>query len=654
MKQKKRSVLWRDVAQNSLILSVLFIIFEKTRFLLTHGFFARAFTAYSEEERLLKNGLFSFYLSKRCRWRENLTILKHKTAFAFESSVIVVWIEKIFSSMLYRRMKTYGAFLLSLGISGTLVYIFREFILEDSISWHGNWIFSVGSVLFSVPFLMSSGSMASAILKSWIPSCLLFRYFGYSRDSFRQKRKEPKHYGVASSLGVLLGILTYFVSPNYYFGIFGVLLFLLLVFRLPEAGVLLLVASIPFLYYTGHATLCLVCGVLLVDLSYGIKWICGRRSFRLRLMDYAVLAVILLFLLNGLVSAGGDESLRTAVLYIVLLSAYFLIVNLLRSREWIQKTWKTLFFSGVVSCFFSIFEIFTGTVNASWVDMKLFSQTVRIAGGFDNPNVYAEYLLILLPLSFLFLMEQKEKGGRIFATFLCAVIVLCLINTWSRGAWLGLLVAFISGLLILDKHSPVYLLGGALVAPSAPFWLPSSVSARLLSIGNLRDSSVSYRLSVWKGIWRMLGETLWCGIGVGYSAFSSIYPSFAYGGSAQVRHAHSFYLQIWIEFGIMGFFVVALVLFLFFQMCFEFFLKIQNRWDKRLSAIGLSSVLGLLVMGLTDSIWYDARIFFGFWVMIALVSAWVRVCFFEQESMSEFHENSPFKATISLGENSMK
>ena len=299
-----------------------------------------------------------------------------------------------------------------------------------------------------------------------------------------------------------------------------------------------------------------------------------------------------------------------------------------------------------------ILQYVSGKAELKWVDVTRFGDIGgRVCGVFENPNVFAEYLLILVPLAFLYLLEQNTKSGKVFGVVLLAVLTLCTINTWSRGAWLGLGVATVVYWLIADKRSPVYLLGGLLLAPTATFMLPDSISERLLSIGNFGDSSVAYRFSVWKGVWRMLRETLWCGVGVGHAAFSAVYPAFAYGGSIGIRHAHSIYLQLIAELGIIGFFIVAAVLFLFVQTCFEYFLKVSDQKKKRLPAVVFSSVLGMLIMGLTDHIWYDYRIFFCFWVVIALVSAYVRRGFLEEERRFVFCENTAEQASVALGGN---
>lgn len=597
---------------------------------------------------MLENGLFLSNAHRKGRRKERVARLKGKVAKAFEESLVMRWLECLYTSLLYGRTRTYGAFLLSLGTSGTLVYIVREFIFEEMQIENGNWIFTLGCILLSVPLLMYKKTLSRAVVESALLPSVLFRYLGCPRESFLSGQTEPKRYGVASALGVTLGMLTYFISPVYYLICFATVSGILMILRRPERGILFLAAILPVAHYTGHAAIVLSASVLLVDVAYFLKWIRGKRVWEDRLIDCGVLAIGVLLILNGIVSIGGRGSLETALIFTALLSVYWVTVNLLHSSKWIKKTWMTMLFAGLFSCISGVLEMFTGTVNASWVDMRSFSETVRVTGGFENPNVYAEYLLVLIPLSFLFLLERKTTLGRCLAIGVITVLGVCMVNTWSRGAWLGLVVAAVSYWLIMDKHSPVYLLAACLVLPWTTDLLPRSVFSRILSIGDLADSSISYRFSVWRGVWRMLRKTFFCGTGVGYSAFSALYPAFAYGGSVGVRHAHSFYLQILVEFGIVGFIIVAAVLFLFVQMCLEYFFRMQNKQEKRFAAAGSSSVLGLLVMGLTDHIWYDCRIFFCFWLLIGLVSAHVRVTLAAKERRGLFLKNTAEAASIQL------
>ncbi len=648
MKNEKKKADARALFRGGMILSLLHRFLDKARYLLAHGFFSKIFTAYSKEEELLENGVFGREPHVQRKYRDVISSTKHLIARLFESSLIVRFLEHIGSSMLYRKVKTYASFLLSFGVSGLVIYLIKEFVLD--VSGHSSGILiTAGAILLAIPMFLSSETVAEVMLKSRMLKPVLFDYFGFSRESFMQKKNVPRAYAVSAMLGISFGVLTYFISPVYYILAFGIFLALTLVFRTPELGVLIFVGAIPFSGYFPYPSGLLAFGVLTVGFAYLIKWIRGKRVFKLRLLDKAVLLLAVLFIMGGIVSVGGNGSFESAMLYATLLGSYFLIANLLRSNEWVERTWKTFLFSGLAVSVLRITEIFTDTTELSWVDVGLFSSLgTRITGGFGNPNVYGEYLLMLLPFCFLLLLEQKTAKGKIAASISLLILLICMVNTWSRGAWLGLIVACVLFLLIIDKYSPIYMFGILAVSPIALVILPETVSARFLSIGNFADSSISYRFSVWKGVWRMLNDTYWCGIGVGYSSFSAIYPAFAYGGSETVRHTHSLYLQVLSELGIAGLLTVIVVLFIFVQMCFEHLTKTDSVYGKRLTATVLSSIVGLLVMGITDHIWYDYRIFLAFWVMIALVSAYIRVSTYEKLHHAEHHQNTEVGATLDI------
>ena len=242
---------------------------------------------------------------------------------------------------------------------------------------------------------------------------------------------------------------------------------------------------------------------------------------------------------------------------------------------------ETGVFSGTAACLLGIVQIFTGTLNASWLDTEMFSNIgTRIVSGFDNPNVFAEYLLLIIPLTLACLFQKGEKHRKLFYSLSLVLMLICLVFTWSRGAWLGFLVGTLLFFMILSKKAVLGLLGLVVVSPLLSWLVPNAVAERFLSIGNLAESSVSYRISVWYGMVELLKKTWWSGIGVGNAAFEAVYPSVALVGAGTIEHAHSIYLQLLAELGIPGLLVFLLILFLFVQNCFEYLLKVKHQEER--------------------------------------------------------------------------
>ena len=93
------------------------------------------------------------------------------------------------------------------------------------------------------------------------------------------------------------------------------------------------------------------------------------------------------------------------------------------------------------------------------------------------------------------------------------------------------------------------------------------------------------------------------GIGCGGEAFAAIYPAYAVSGTESAVHTHRLWLQITAELGIQG----ALAFLMLLLLCgLSFCIAIHNERGKargELLAV-LCGLIGVLIMGLFDYVWY--------------------------------------------------
>ena len=617
--------------------------------LLINGFFGKIFTAYSAEEELFFNSRIYRVFSGANRVRRVASDVKSRMARLFESSRILKGLGNLTASLIHRRVKTYGAFLLALGGYGLVTHLVRVLILAMASIDLSVILTCLGFVLFGMIMLASQETFAEAAQKSRLMRVILFDWLGIPRDTFLTKQTFPKRYKSVVAFGMLLGALTFFVHPAYYILAALVLLAVALIFGFPEIGVLGMVALVPLSSLFSHPSIVLLTVVLLTGISYYIKVIRGKRVFKLNLIDAAIFMFAVILLLSGVFSAGGTASTLSALLYFALLMGYFLTVNLIRTKDWVRRCVGTfLIFAALISVV-GVAQFFTGTVNVSWVDIKIFSDIgVRITATFDNPNVYASYLLLVIPFVSTFLLRRGTSTPKIPSLICLILLGWCLVETWSRGAWLGAIAAFVLFLLIYSRHSVAYLLLGGALLPTVVWVLPNAVVSRFVSIGSASDSSSLYRISAWRGVGQMLKENWLGGIGVGESAFSTVYPAFSYAGIEGIHHTHNLYLQIFSETGIVGLLVFVFVLILFVQNCFEFIYKTRNRGEKTVVIAGMTAIAASLVMGLTDHIWYSYRVFLMFWVVIGIVNAYIRIGLAELKRFDHYENNSFYSVDFDL------
>ena len=546
--------------------------------------------------------------------------------------------ESVFSNLLRRTvnyllgsgLNWYGVYFISFAFYSLLIYVVKNWILEaviisPKLLLGDNFIIPILIMIAAVPLARCTDSLKSAVYKSSLIRPILERFGGLSEDKFEDAEPVNKATGyfMAVTLGVLSGGVTYFTSSLNILGAIFLIFAVALIMCLPEFGVISTVFVFPFLGLLKHPTIVLV-GLVAVDLvAYLSKVLIVKRVFRLRLMDIAVSLFAILLFMGGIVTSGGIPSFKSAVIYFTLMAIYFLIVNLFNTREWLARIVAAIAIPSVFVSLYGIIGYAANNIQAKWLDMSMFSGiSNRAVSVFENPNMLATYLVLTIPFVLICAVNKNLSAKlRMISLFGTLISVVCIVLTWSRGAWLGLIVAMVLFSLIIFKHSLKYWLA---VGLTSPFWsrlIPSNVMTRFMSIGDLADSSTYYRLYTWKGSLKLFSDYWMSGIGVGEAAFAQVYPLYAYVGIESTVHSHNLFLQIAIELGVMGLLVFLIIMFLTAQKGFWGLKNTHDSVVKLFIAAALSGLVGALAHGMVDHIWYNYRVFFAFWIIVAIVSS---------------------------------
>lgn len=373
-------------------------------------------------------------------------------------------------------------------------------------------------------------------------------------------------------------------------------------YDLPDLSFLVLFSAFPLFQIFEHSTLWLLpfCVFLLLWSGRALLW---RREVKPDFADFLVLLILLLQLSTALTGYGRAADALVAVL---LTSVWFSARRFFRERG----TDSLVFFSSLVLVAVSaigVGEYLFGMAELRWVDASRFGNIGgRVTSLFSNPNILAVYLLLYFPLSLWATFAPQNKGRlRLFFATTSVLCALCILLTWSRGAWLGFLLECLLFLLFCNPKSRIAALWMAPLAILALPILPVSIRARLFSIGDLGESSIRYRLHTWQGTLRMLTHHP-VGIGVGEWAWRIVYPHYAVSGTARVMHAHNVFLQVAIELGIVGLVILLLLIAVALRHAF-----------KNKNAVALTAVAGGLVMGFFDHLWYSPAMLVPFWSLLA-------------------------------------
>lgn len=532
-----------------------------------------------------------------------------------EDSLLVQLWKGFVRHLLALDMVSWGGGLLAFGV--TLLGVTGLRALQGEIeSFYGvQAAFAAASVLGGFLCATCREPLGEMLLDSGILRWLFVDFIGVRKSSLSVDRAEHSLF-VPVAAGILLGLLTLRLRILYLFLGVAAVVGAALILCVPETGLVLILLALPFL-----PTMLLAAACLYVDMAFFFKLLRCKRVLRLEAVDLGVAAFgVVQLMLGGLTSLRPAQSVRQVAVYGVFMLTYFMAANSVRSRQMAQKTVLALILSCFAASMLGVYQNFVGVEStASWIDSEMFAEIgSRVVGPFDNPNVFGEYLIMLLPLA-VALVLTRRGAQRLIGIAVTLAAGAALVYTWSRGAWLGAMASI--GLLLVLYHAVLLrLVVPAIVAlPFVAAALPSAIVSRLTSIGNLADTSTAYRVSIWTASVNMLKDIFESGIGTGSAAFSAVYPAYALGGAAYALHAHNLYLQIFVELGVVGIAVFVLMLFFFFRSVFSCYRTLGDRTQATIIlAMGLG-VFALLVQGLTDNVWYNYRIVLLFWLLMGIV-----------------------------------
>ncbi len=353
---------------------------------------------------------------------------------------------------------------------------------------------------------------------------------------------------------------------------------------------------------------------------------CCNRSASLettRLGPY--FSIYALFITLGLVTS-LDTSLSLRF-YLFHLTCFFLVLLVVSAVDRVEQLRALLICAALgltVAAIYGCYQGYVGVeVVASQQDLSLNEgMPGRIYSFFDNPNNFAEVLVMFLPLVAALTLTAKTWGGRLCGLFSLGVGVAAIGMTYGRACWMGLVLAMVVFVALLNwRFLPVMVVAGLCALP----FLPESIWNRILTIGNMQDSSARYRIAIYEDTGRLLKDYGVTGVGLGSDVMKNVFKQYPtlYDGNYPI-HTHNNYFQMWGEVGIFG--LLAYLGLVLGQL--KDGLKALRQADKRLRVIlaaAIGSLTGILAVGLVEYTWFYPRNMFLFWLLIGVIAASVKL-----------------------------
>ncbi|MBE6598978.1 MAG: hypothetical protein E7638_06005, partial [Ruminococcaceae bacterium] len=456
------------------------------------GLFGFIFTGYPTENR---SAFFEWVGGTRAAalWER----LRKWLCRSIEDSLFVRFGRYCSGFLLGCRLKVYGTFAASFGAYTAVIAVIRALLTGDvsgeDILLNDSIMIAVVLIVSGLPLVLSKKSLSEALCSSFVGD-VIRRATGFTEEDMTV-RTGGGNMSTAFLAGMIFGAVTYKVSPALLIAAVAVIVGAYIVLVKPELGVLALFFFMPIL-----PTMVLLGIEGYTFVCYLIKLFRRKRVFRAEPVDIAALAFAFVLLTGGFISV-SSSSLMQVLLMVGFLCAYFLVVGLIRSMEWLVRCSAASVISGTLISVYGLITYFTGTavMDDAWLDTELFGAiTGRAYATLENPNMYGEYLVLIIPIAVGILL-RRWGGMRKSGAFVClGILGLGLVCSWSRGAMLALVLAMVVFLLMWHRRAIFLVLGGVAALPFLPAILPASIVSRYFDIGNMADTSTSYRVGGWR------------------------------------------------------------------------------------------------------------------------------------------------------------
>lgn len=334
---------------------------------------------------------------------------------------------------------------------------------------------------------------------------------------------------------------------------------------------------------------------------------------------------------------------------------YLLIGQNVREPGQMKSILRMACAAAVIVLLYGYYQFLFGIDISSmkWVDGDAFPELrKRVFSTWENPNILAGYLDIIICLAFGLFMKCRDRERRILLGAFMLAAAACLAMTYARGACLVIAVILAGYGALKDRR----VLVACIVVVAVLFALDPMLYERITSVFTKVDTSTEMRLAFWESTVAMIQDHPF--LGIGWGAYWMVYPEYDFylqGANVLIVHAHNIYLNYMAEIGIPG--AVAFFWFFFGTMIMALHMhfpadagdaaeemtpfgkyrapfrwdRLWHDWKEHDILAGLSLGIGLAVLsvalnGLTDDLLFNIPSSMLLWMLAALAGALSCMC----------------------------
>lgn len=576
--------------------------------MLNKSFIGKFFTSYEKA-----NDKFEKITKKEVN--KTHTPRKNRLAKALENNVFARIIPCIYHAFLRIKVSNYATVVVGMGAVSLTMYILNYlgvWSLGNFKATETMFVLPAILIILPIPYLFSRKSLAQSFLTNRPLNFIVFKFFGADYEAVRDSavKNRVSSTMLAFLIGAGLGALSYFIQkPEYVlFGI-SILIFAYAIIKTPEIGIILTIFTMPFVHM-----LIIKWIILYVALAYSLKLILHKRVISFEYFDIWPTLAIIGMIFCGIDYQNPKNSLPTIGSNLIILISYFLIANLIRSKDWFKRCIFALTSSAFICAIVGIAQVLLGVLSAYLsLNLPLFGDCSGYLNGanslFTSSTAFAYYMVIAIPFALIHIFAERREAKKVGGFFIAMILTLGLVVARSNPAIIGIFFGVL--LLLLIRHrNYMYLALFAIVTPIVLYFTLRNnepVLNFLNTFDAFRAMDPAGKLEELKAGFNLWRESPW-GLGIGASG----------------EH-NSLLIQLLLDYGIVMAVLFAMCIIMFARLVFSYCAKEKGKHRKIYCSAGLCALFGIFVTGIFENVWKDQKIMLLSIVCMALSFAYIKI-----------------------------
>jgi len=514
-------------------------------------------------------------------------------------------------SFAYSSTRSYGSFILSFGLMSLLLHL-GEYYFADEPQIAFSLIVGAACAVLAIPLLIFNKPMCIALQDFALTDIVFFEFF-----LIKRMQRNVDHVSISPLVALFLGfipaVVGFFVPVKWVVISMLLAVGITVAFTTPEFPMILTLLALPYLPVLPMSKIILLSMSLVTFISFALKVILGKRVYNFDIYD-AIIGLIVLFVLISGIAGYGEDSLKNSIVFIVLILGYFPASNLIVNRRLADCAMNAVVVSAIPISVIAVIEF---AVELPWTNYASPEySTPGTSALFSTNGALAAFMIVAAVLTLAFAVERKNKAKKIFyySLFVFETFVIGLLLQF--GALVAAIFAVAAYFILTSRKIPHDVIAVLIAAVHLLLFIPMeklNALSRLLGL----DPTLPAVISGYKRAFKVFGENVWLGIGIGDGSYK---------GVTGINSSGIFntLLGIGVEIGVLALILFILIILIRLRHLSYYRHYVNNSFVNTAVKMTALSTVTLLAYGAFANIFEDATIFYLFWSVLGICTSTLR------------------------------